>query len=144
MKKLTAIVIGAGDRGANAYAPYALKNPNKLEIVAVAEPLEERRKSFKEKFSLSDFQCYKNYEDILKRDKLADIAIIATQDKMHLDPTLKALEAGYDVLLEKPMSPDAHECIKMADVAEKNHRILSICHVLRYTSFFQKIKEVLA
>lgn len=143
MKKLTAIVIGAGDRGTNAYAPYALSNPNKLEIVAIAEPLDHRRKAFMDKFSLKECQCYKSYQDILKEDKIADIAIIATQDRMHFDPTIKALNKGYNVLLEKPMSPNPKECIEMAEVAEKNNKVLSICHVLRYTSFFQKIKEIL-
>lgn len=143
MSKLTAIVIGSGDRGSNAYAPFALKNPNKLEIVGVAEPLDDRRENFKKKFNLKEGQCFKNYEEILKEDKLADIAIICTQDKMHFEPTIKALKKGYDVLLEKPMSPDAKECIEMSNVAEQEGRILSICHVLRYTPFFQKLKSIL-
>lgn len=143
MNKLTAIVIGAGDRGSNAYAPFALKNPNKLEIVGVAEPLDDRRDAFKEKFNLNESQCFKGYEEILSEEKLADIAIICTQDKMHFEPTIKALKKGYDVLLEKPMSPNANECIEMARVAEEEGRLLSICHVLRYTPFFQKLKDVL-
>lgn len=143
MSKLTAIVIGAGDRGSNAYAPFALKNPNKLEIIGVAEPLDDRREEFKKKFNLKENQCFKNYEEILKKDQLADIAIICTQDKMHFEPTIKALKKGYDVLLEKPMSPDAKECIEMAKVAEEEGRTLSICHVLRYTPFFQKLKSIL-
>lgn len=143
MNKLTAIVIGAGDRGSNAYAPFALKNPDKFEIVGVAEPLDDRRTVFKETFNLDDSQCFKDYNEILNKDKLSDIAIICTQDKMHFQPTIKALKKGYHVLLEKPMSPDANECIEMAKVAEENNRILSICHVLRYTRFFQKLKNII-
>src|SRR5699024_7385073 len=43
MQPKTAILIGAGDRGARAYAPYALEYPHELQIVAVAEPNEIRR-----------------------------------------------------------------------------------------------------
>ncbi len=43
---LTAILIGAGQRGALDYAPYALRHPDELQFVAVAEPVAERRERF--------------------------------------------------------------------------------------------------
>ena len=46
MKQVTAILIGAGQRGADAYATYALRYPNELKFVAVAEPREDRRQEF--------------------------------------------------------------------------------------------------
>lgn len=54
---------------------------------------------------------------------------------MHYHPTLKALELGYHVLLEKPMSPSPEECVEMELMAKKHNRLLTICHVLRYTAF---------
>lgn len=62
---------------------------------------------------------------------------------MHYVPTVKALELGYHVLCEKPMSPKKEEIIEMGAMAEKYGRILSICHVLRYSPFFTKIKQLL-
>jgi len=53
-----------------------------------------------------------------------------------------ALKLGYHVMCEKPMSPDAKECIEMGKFAEKYHRTLTICHVLRYSPFYTKLKEV--
>ena len=38
MKQVTAILLGAGQRGADVYAEYALQFPNELKIIAVAEP----------------------------------------------------------------------------------------------------------
>lgn len=46
MKPITAIVLGAGQRGANVYGGYALNFPNELKIVGVAEPREDRRAAF--------------------------------------------------------------------------------------------------
>lgn len=46
MKKVTAVVAGAGLRGMEAYAVYALEHPEELEIVAVAEPNPARREKF--------------------------------------------------------------------------------------------------
>lgn len=144
MQQKTAIVIGAGDRGARAYAPYALEYPNELKIVAVAEPNEERREKFRNAHDLPIEDSYSSWENMLENGKLADIAIVCTLDRYHFAPTMKALELGYHVLLEKPMSPDPKECIAMERAAEKYDRQLTICHVLRYTAFWAKIKEVVA
>jgi len=145
MKIMTAIIIGAGDRGARAYAPYALAFPNELKIVGVAEPGMERRTKLQQAHDIPDEHCYDSWEEVLDREqKIADIAIICTLDRNHFKPTMRALELGYHVLLEKPMSPDPLECIAMEQAAKKYNRQLTICHVLRYTEFWSTIKKVIA
>jgi predicted dehydrogenase len=145
MKTMTAILIGAGDRGARAYAPYALAYPNEIKIVGVAEPGIERRTRLQQGHDIPSENCFESWEEILGVDqKLADIAIICTLDRNHYKPTMRALELGYHVLLEKPMSPDPLECIAMEQAAKKNNRQLTICHVLRYTQFWSTIKKVIA
>ena len=141
MKPKTAVVVGAGDRGMRAYAPYALDHPHELKIVGVAEPNSIRREKFQEQHGLSDKQCHSDWETLLTNNP-ADIAIICTMDRAHFEPTMQALKKGYHVLLEKPMSPDPSECIQMNEAAHKYNRKLSICHVLRYTDFWSTIKEV--
>ncbi|NBJ68844.1 MULTISPECIES: Gfo/Idh/MocA family oxidoreductase [Clostridia] len=143
MQPKTAILIGAGDRGARAYAPYALAYPNELNIIAVAEPNTERRTSLVKEHLIMEENSYDSWEPLLEKEKLADIAIICTLDREHFNPTIKALEQGYHVLLEKPMSPDPKECIEMERVAEQKNRQLTICHVLRYTQFWSKIREII-
>ncbi|WP_284645230.1 Gfo/Idh/MocA family oxidoreductase [Paenibacillus silviterrae] len=143
MKKVTAVLIGAGDRGAYAYAPYALHYPHELAFVAVAEPNEQRRQAFAEAHGLSSEQTFESWQELLQSPSVADIAIICTQDRMHLEPTLGALEQGYHVLLEKPMSPDPRQCVEMELAAKKHNRLLSICHVLRYTPFWQTVKRII-
>ncbi|NIK78745.1 putative dehydrogenase [Paenibacillus castaneae] len=144
MRKITAVLIGAGQRGAGAYAPFALKYPEEMQFVAVADTDPKRRELFQQEHRISKENCYANWEELLAGPKLADAILICTQDKMHFEPTIKALEKGYHVLLEKPMSPDPLECIIMGEYAEKYNRVFSICHVLRYTDFFSKIKEIIA
>src|SRR5690625_2451502 len=125
MKAKTAILPGAGARGARAYAPYARENPHELNMVAVAEPNKDRREQFQQDHSLQDERTFASWEDVLALGKIADIAIICTQDRAHFQPTMQALELGYDVLLEKPMSPDPLECIEMKQAAEKHGRVLT-------------------
>mgnify|MGYP002237157187 CR=1 FL=1 len=85
----------------------------------------------------------KHNEELLGKEKLADCAMICTMDRMHYEPTIMALKKGYHVLCEKPMSPDKKEIIEMGEMAKKYDRILSVCHVLRYSPFFSKLKELL-
>lgn len=143
MKKITAAVLGAGLRGRDAYASYGLKHPDEIEFVAVAEIDEKRRNIFKELHNIKDENVFDTWEDLLEKDRLADCIFICTQDRMHYEPAMQALEKGYHVLLEKPMSPDPEECIKMGEMAKKCNRAFTICHVLRYTKFFSTIKKII-
>ncbi|MFX0031743.1 MAG: Gfo/Idh/MocA family protein [Candidatus Hodarchaeota archaeon] len=140
---ITAVLIGAGRRGVEIYGDYALKNKNKLKFVAVAEPIESRRKKFALLHEISKENCYKSWKSLLEKDKLADVAFICTQDQMHTQPTIKALEKGYDILLEKPMAHKLEDCVQIVKKVEETGRILGIGHVLRYTDFFSKIYRLI-
>ncbi|MFD0696794.1 Gfo/Idh/MocA family protein [Paenibacillus sp. GCM10027628] len=142
MKKVKVALIGAGLRGVN-YLEYALQHPHEVEVVAVAEPNVERREKFKARHALADDLCFSTWEELFAKPRLADAVLICTQDKQHFEPTLQALNAGYHVLLEKPMSPNAKECVRMGEIASQANRVFSICHVLRYTNFFSTIKDLL-
>ena len=112
-------------------------------MVAVAEPDKERRESFAKRHNIPEELRFESYEELLGKEKLADCAMICTMDRMHYEPTIMALKKGYHVLCEKPMSPDKKEIIEMGEMAKKYDRILSVCHVLRYSPFFSKLKELL-
>lgn len=140
-KKITAVLVGAGQRGMDAYASYALEHPESIQFVAVAEPDPIRRDRFKRGHGILDDYCFSSWEELFAAPKLADAVLICTQDHMHFEPAIRALEKGYHVLLEKPMSPSPLECIKMGEYAETYKRVFSICHVLRYTDFFTIIKQ---
>ncbi len=143
MKPCTAIIIGAGQRGASVYASYALNFPNELKIAAVAEPREDRRIAIAEEHAIPEENCFADWKEALSREKFADCVFVCTQDRMHFEPVLTALERGYDVLCEKPMSYDRSEIIGMGEKARRTGRILSVCHVLRYSPFFVKLRELI-
>lgn len=142
-KPITAILIGAGSRGMYVYGNYALKNPEKLKFVAVAESKKSRREEFAKLHHLSSEYCFETWEDLFKEGKLARVAFICTPDQLHVEPTLKALDTGYDILLEKPMAHTLMGCIQVVKKAEERDKILGVGHVLRYTSFFSTIHETI-
>jgi predicted dehydrogenase len=141
-KTVKAILLGAGQRG-NAYCEYALSHPDRLQIVGVAEPDPTRRNDFQKKHGISDLDCLSTWEKVFLREKWADAVIICTQDTMHYGPAMAAIAQGYDILLEKPISPGPKECMEIARAARAKGVKVVVCHVLRYAPFFSKIKEII-
>lgn len=141
VKTLTAVLLGAGSRGRYIYGPYAEKFPNELKFVAVAEPNDERRQRFAEIHQIDDARVYNSWEKIFEQGKIADVMIISTLDRMHYIPAMKAMELGYHVMLEKPMSPDVQECIELEQASLRHKRLLVVTHVLRYSPFWSGIKR---
>ncbi|MDR0266977.1 Gfo/Idh/MocA family oxidoreductase [Paenibacillus sp.] len=137
-----AIMIGAGIRGAQVYAPYALQHPEQLQFVAIAEPNISRRTAFAEQHHIEPKHVYSDWWDVLSKPAFADVVFICTQDRMHYEVAMQAMKMGYHVLLEKPISPLPEECLEMERAARKYDRLLTICHVLRYTPFWSSIKQI--
>jgi predicted dehydrogenase len=102
----------------------------------------EKLQLSKEDFKIDEKNCFLDSEEFFK-EKRSDALVIATQDRDHVSMCIKALELGYDILLEKPISPDAEEIYEIGLIAAKSDKIFSICHVLRYTKFYIKLKEIL-
>ena len=142
MKKLKVIVIGAGNRG-GTYSKYMSSMPEKFEVVAVAEPRESRRDYIREMYNIPDEMCFTDYKPLLALGKIADIALIATMDRDHFEPAMTAIDLGYDLLLEKPITPTPEECIAIRDRANEKGVKVVICTVLRYTFLFNKLKEII-
>jgi predicted dehydrogenase len=75
---------------------------------------------------------------------LADCLIICTQDTMHVEPAIMAIRQGYKhILMEKPIDPDIEESYRLLKAAKENNVNIQICHSLRYTPYFRKMKELL-
>ncbi|ELT99892.1 hypothetical protein CAPTEDRAFT_177369 [Capitella teleta] len=142
MGPLKAVVIGAGNRG-NNYSDFALDEPDRLKVVAVAEPRTRFREKFAKKFSLAPNQVFKDWTEIAALDKMADIAIITTPDQLHVAPCLAFAKGGYHILLEKPMAVSYEDCKAIFSTCESCDVILAVCHVLRYTPQARKIKELI-
>ncbi len=140
MKQLKAVLIGAGNRG-ETYTKIMFQQPEKFHVVAVAEPIESRRMDIAKQHNIPDAMCFTDWHDLLALGKIADIALICTMDRQHYEPVMKAISLKYDILLEKPVSPDPVECFKMAAYAEEMGVKIIVCHVLRYTDFFNTIKN---
>lgn len=141
-KPITVITCGAGARG-NVYGNYAVQYPAQLDVVGVAEPIAIRNERYAKKHNIKDENRFKTWEDVFKRPKFADAILITTPDNLHYGPCMKALEMGYHVLLEKPISPSEKECRDILAMTKKTGKIVAVCHVLRYAPYFEELRKIM-
>lgn len=134
-------LIGAGQRGTYAYGPFASDSPTELRFVAVAEPRPERRRRFAEMHDIAPEHQFSSWQDLFDAPRLADAVLIATPDRLHHEPAVAALESGYHVLLEKPMATSVADLTNLVATADRTGLLLQVCHVLRYTPFFETLHE---
>jgi predicted dehydrogenase len=142
-KPVTVITIGAGARG-NIYSDYALKFPNRMKVVGVVDPNPIRNQRFAKKHSIPENNTFQSWDSVFDQPKFADAVIISTPDNLHYEPCMRALELGYDVLIEKPVSPTEEECRNILAKAKETGRIVAVCHVLRYAPYFIELKRLVA
>lgn len=142
-KVIHAAIAGLGSRGLTAYGRIAAQMPGKIQITAVADPDPEKLERARRELSVPEEMCFSSAEEMLSRPKLANVLFVCTMDSQHHSQALAALEKGYHLLLEKPVSTTLSDCRDIAEAAKKYDRHVVVCHVLRYTPFYQGIKKLL-
>ena len=143
MKQLKAVLVGFGNRG-GIYADYSLKFPEQLKIIAVVEINPYRLDVAKKRYGLSDNRAFAKLDDFIKEKIQCDFVINATMDQMHYEVAMSLLNAGYNMLIEKPVTAKKSELLEIERTAQEKNLRVFVCHVLRYTPFYSKIFGLLS
>ena len=128
-------LVGAGNRGLT-YASWIKAHPERARLVAVADPRPAARAAAGAELEFDDWR------PLVEGDAIADAVIVATQDRNHVEPVLALARAGYAILAEKPLAPSEAETRTLIEGVEKAGVLFAVCHVLRYTSYTDLVKEV--
>lgn len=142
MSKVKIIICGAGSRGAG-HANNAMEHSGNAEIIGVAEPREFHRNELAKKYNIAPENVFSDWSEMAGRERFADAVVISTQDSLHVEPAVAFAEKGYHILLEKPIAPTEKECQIVTDAVKKAGVIFGVCHVLRYTNYSKKVKEII-
>lgn len=134
-------VLGLGSRGKN-YGNL-LNREADVQIVSVCDKVQAKIDKTAAKWKVPAAACFTNDSDFFKQGRIADALIIATQDRDHYAHAMTALKLGYDILMEKPVSPDIGECLEIEKYARENNRKVLVCHVLRYAPYYRRVKEII-
>lgn len=133
-------VIGLGQRGYNYIRWIKIFVPS-IGVSAICDKNTFRADETAERFNVKQ----KFYdEDEFFKEKRSDAVIVSTQDRDHVGHCIKAIDAGYKfILVEKPVSPDISECERLDNYARENGVTIVVCHVLRYSNYYRKIKQII-
>lgn len=135
-------VCGCGSRG-RTYAEISRMFPDRYTLVAGADLVPERVEAVRGFSRDPEFRGYDSADALLAEPRLAEVMIIATQDATHVEFALRALELGYDLLLEKPAGTTAEAVRRLEAAATRLGRRILVCYVLRYTPFYRAVKGIL-
>ncbi len=141
----TISVIGLGNRGTEYMGFIKGFHSRKARIVAVCDIRQQALDDIAPKYSIPKDMQFLSTEEFFARGVISDALFITTQDASHYEITKAALNTGYKyILLEKPVSGKKEEYIELRDLAEEKGATLIICHVLRYSNYYSKIKEIIS
>jgi predicted dehydrogenase len=140
MKTIKCAILGFGGRG-RGYGNY-LKAED-TEFVGIIDSNPFVLQDAKEMLGLSDDKLFLSLEAFLEKKPACDFIYNATMDQLHYETSIKILNAGYNMLLEKPVTPNVEELLEIERLAEEKGCIVLVCHCLRYTPFYRKIKEII-
>lgn len=141
MKKFVVSCIGLGHRGIG-YLKTMATMPEKFSFDSICDFNANRLNEVRDKLGYKEEKCFLNEDDFFK-EKRGDVLIVATQDRDHVQHCIKALKLGYDILCEKPISGLEDEVRELQEAQKKYGHKIFICHVLRYSPAFVKIKQLL-
>ena len=141
-KQIKVAIVGCGHRG-EVYGGYSLEHPKQMKVVAVVDPNKVRLKKLGDLYNVKEENRFDIFEDFISKKLELDAVINTTMDKTHHETSIPILKAGYNMLLEKPIALNKEQVIDIYNVSKENNCKVMICHVLRYTPFYIKIKELI-
>lgn len=133
-------IVGLGRAGWGMHCAELDKYPNLFKIVAVCDPLKERRDMAVAKYGCA---AYRRYADLLS-DRDVELVDIASGTDDHVTQTLAALATGRWVHLEKPMCLTHKEAVVLRAASIKARNRLTMRHNRRFEDGFQHIREIIA
>jgi len=136
MEKLRAGIIGSG--GISAMHTNGYKRLPNVEIAACCDLNADRAKNYAAYHGIPHW--YTDMNEMLAKEKL-DLVSVTTWNAAHMPAAIAALNAGANVLCEKPMAMNAAEAQMMADAAKKAGKLLQVGFVRRFENSTDVIKS---
>ena len=137
-------LIGAGNRGSGTFGRYALEMPHRAKFVAVVEPDAAKRESFARAHRIAAERQFASMPEFFSKAP-ADIqgVVIATMESDRLNPVVQSMEKGWHILIEKPLSINPGDLIRIYDATANYDKIVIVCHQMRLTPIYKTIKELI-
>ncbi len=140
-EQIRAAIIGCGGIANGKHMP-SIKALGFVDMVAFCDIVEQKAINAKNAYGTPDAKVYTDYKELLK-DESIQVVHVCTPNISHSFITIDALNAGKNVLCEKPMAKTAAEAEAMLETAKKNGKVLSIGYQGRYRNDVQYMKKAI-
>jgi predicted dehydrogenase len=140
---ITAVVVGAGQRGHDVYGAWARAHPDRIAVLAISDPDPDRLRRMGAAHHLPEAARFRSAGELWQQGRIADLCIVATPDRHHYAPAMAAIELGYHLLVEKPMASTLAACADLVEAARRARSTVTVAHVLRFTAFFRALHEAM-
>lgn len=142
-KKLRVALVGTGIRGTSFWGRRLLDEYSDiLEFVGLSD-INPGRLAYGKKYIGADCETFTDFDEMLEKTK-PDLLIVTTVDATHHEFIIRGLEAGIDVLTEKPLTTDEQKAQQILDAERKSGKNLIVGFNYRWSPYSTKIKELLA
>ncbi|MCK5803103.1 MAG: Gfo/Idh/MocA family oxidoreductase [Lentisphaeria bacterium] len=138
MKQIRVAIIGQGRSGRGIHGDY-LPTDDRFQVVAVVDEIAKRRE-----YARGEHGCdtYADHQRLFDRDDI-DLIVNATYSHLHAPISLEILEAGYNLLSEKPLADNTDDVDRLIEASERTGKLFAIYQQSRYAPYFQKVQEVI-
>jgi predicted dehydrogenase len=141
-------VVGTGSRAERHIHAIAVEHAEHCELVAFADVNRARMDAHNERlieFGLEPVPTY-DANDFLKMlvHERVDVVVVTTVDRHHDTYIVEALDAGREVVTEKPMTVDVPSAGKILDAVDRNAGSVTVTFNYRYNPIHEKVRELLA
>jgi len=137
MSDLKIVVVGAGFAGRVVHmAGYAA---NFVRVAAICDQAQERAQALADQYKVP--KVYTDWRQMIEQEQ-PDIVSVCLPNTLHREVTIAALEAGANVLCEKPLATSVAEAHGMFEAARKAGRVLMAAQHFRFEPAAQAIKRV--
>ena len=132
-------IVGQGRSGYSIHASWLTRDTRRYKIVAVADPIEERRDKAEAEFGCT---AYKSHKGMIQRDDL-DLVVNATPSHLRVPVALDVLKAGHNLLCEKPLARRVKDVDKIVAAAKKAKKVFAIFQQSRFAPYFEQVRKVI-
>lgn len=137
MTKQTHHVVIVGYGGMGGQHAKMLNGVERMNIIGTYDISEERQQDARD----NGYDTYESLNEVLADDKV-DIVLIATPNNLHKEIAVKSLEAGKNVICEKPVTMNSEELQVILDTAKKHHKVFAVHQNRRWDEDFLVIKKL--
>lgn len=136
-------IVGAGGRG-QRFSQWLADHPGAGRVIAVADPRPERRAAVADRHQIDPAMQFESWEHLLDQPCLADALINTTMDQLHAPSSVKALQLGYHMLLEKPMATTMEDCVAINRAAQEAGTVVALWHSMRHHVVYARMQQLIA